>query len=135
MPAPWYCGASFTHGRIVYDHHCAVQDMMTLDYQLAGEGLDGSTPAGRQSLGLAVNHLPTATPYPVTRATLQVSYDHGTSWQPATLTRICHGQVCTNHYRAAYTAPAGAQVSLRVTAHDTNGATVTETILDAYQTA
>jgi hypothetical protein len=97
VPSPWYCGASFTHGRLVFDRHCAVQDMMTLDYQLAGEGLDGSTPAGRQSLGLAVNHLPTATPYPVTDATLQVSYDHGTSWQPATLTRICHGQVCTNH--------------------------------------
>jgi hypothetical protein len=135
VPSPWYCGATFTHGRIVYDRHCAVQDMMTLDYQLARESLDGTTPAGPQSLGIAVNHLPTATPYPVTKAQLQVSFDGGTSWQPATLARICHGQVCTNQYHATYTAPAGAQVSLRVTARDTNGATVTETILDAYQTA
>jgi hypothetical protein len=52
----------------------------------------------------------------------------------ATLTRVCHGQVCTNRYRASYTAPAGAQVSLRVTARDTQGATVTETILGAYLT-
>lgn len=37
--------------------------------------------------------------------------------------------------RASYTAPAGARVSLRLTARDTHGATVTETILGAYQTA
>lgn len=135
MPAPWYCGAKFTHGRIVYDHHCTVQDMMTLDYQLARESLDGSTPAGPQSLGIAINHLPKSTPYPVTHAQLQVSYNNGTSWQPAALARICHGQVCTNQYRATYTAPAGAQVSLHVTARDTHGASVTETILGAYQAA
>jgi hypothetical protein len=134
MPAPWYCGASFTRGTIVYDHHCAVQDMMTLDYQLAREGLDGSTPAGPQSLGIAVNHLPKSTPYPVAHAQLQVSFNNGTSWQPAALARICHGQVCTNRFRATYTAPAATQVSLRVTARDTHGASVTETILGAYQT-
>ena len=135
VPAPWYCGSSFTHGRIVYDRHCASQDMMTLDYQLARESLDGTTPAGPQTLGIAINHLPTATPYPVAQARLQVSYNHGTSWQDAVLARICHRQVCTNHYRASYTAPAGALVSLRVTARDTHRATVTETILGAYQTA
>ena len=134
MPAPWYCGASFTHGRIVYDHHCAVQDMMTLDYQLARESLDGSAPAGPQSLGIAISHPPKSMPYPVAHAQLQVSFNNGTSWQPAVLARICHGQVCTNQFRASYTAPAGAQVSLRVTARDTHGASVTETILDAYQT-
>jgi hypothetical protein len=134
MPSPWYCGSTFTHGRIVYDRRCAVQDMMTLDYQLAGEALDGSTPAGPQSLGIAINHLPRFTPYPVTHAQLQVSFNNGTSWQPTTLARNCHGQVCTNDYRASYTAPAAAQVSLRVTARDTHGATITETILDAYQT-
>jgi hypothetical protein len=134
MPAPWYCGATFTRAGIVYDHRCAVQDMMTLDYRLAREGLDGSAPAGPQSLGIAVNHLPRSTPYPVTHAQLQVSFNNGTSWQPAALARICHGQVCTNQYRARYTAPAGAQVSLRVTARDTHGASVTETILGAYQT-
>jgi hypothetical protein len=134
MPAPWYCGVSFPHQSIVYDHHCAVQDMMTLDYQLARESLDGSTPAGPQSLGIAISHLPRSTPYPVTHAQLQVSFNNGTSWQPAALARICHGQVCTNQYRASYTAPAGAQVSLRVTARDTHGAAITETILGAYQT-
>jgi len=136
MPAPWYCWATFVHWRrIVYDRHCTVQDMMTLDYQLARESLDGTTPAGRQSLSIAVDHLPRATPYPVSHAQLQVSFDNGSSWRPATLTRVCRRQVCTNQYRASYTAAAAAQVSLRVTARDTNGATVTETILDAYQTA
>jgi hypothetical protein len=135
MPAPWYCGATFTRGGIVYDHHCAVQDMMTLDYRLAREGLDGSAPSGAQSLVIAVNHLPGSTPYPVAHAGLQVSFDNGTTWQPATLGRICHAQVCANRFRAGYTAPAGAQVSLRVTAEDTHGASVTETILGAYQTS
>jgi hypothetical protein len=135
MPTPWYCGVKFISGHIVYDHHCAVQDMMTLDYQLVGESLDGTTRAGPQSLGITVNHLPDSTPYPVTHARLQVSFNNGTSWQPAALARICHGKVCTSQYRATYTAPAGALVSLRVTAHDTHGASVTETILGAYQTS
>jgi hypothetical protein len=135
MPAPWYCGARFTGRRIVYDHHCAVQDMMTLDYQLARESLDGSAPSGPQSLSITVNHLPDSTPNQVTQARLEVSVNHGTSWQPAALTRICHGNVCTNRYRATYTAPAGTPVSLRVTAHDTHGASVTETILGAYRTS
>jgi hypothetical protein len=134
MPTPWFCGVRFTHGHIVYDHHCAVQDMMTLDYQLARESLDGSTRSGPQSLGITVNHLPDSAPYQVTHAQLQVSFNGGTSWQPAALARVCHGKVCTNQYRATYTAPAGALVSLRVTAHDTHGASVTETILGAYQT-
>jgi hypothetical protein len=134
MPAPWYCNVTFIHFRIVYDHHCGLQDMMTLDYQLAREGLDGSAPAGPQSLGIAINHLPAAIPYPVAHAQLQVSFGNGTSWQPAALTRVCHGQVCTNRYLASYTAPAGAPVNLRLSARDTHGATVTETILHAYRT-
>jgi hypothetical protein len=119
----------------VYDRQCAVQDMMTLGYRLAREGLDGTTPSGPQALGIAINHLPGSTPYPVARAQLEVSFNDGTSWQSATLARVCHGQVCTNQYRASYTAPAGAQVSLRVSARDIHGAAVTETILSAYQTA
>lgn len=135
LAAPWYCGATYTRGRVIFDHRCAVQDMMTLGYQLARESLDGTTPAGPQSLGIAINHLPKATPYPVSHAAVQVSFSNGTSWQPAALARICHRQVCTNQYRASYTAPAGVQVSLRVSARDTHGGDVSETILDAYRTA
>lgn len=129
IPAPWYCGVSFTDRHFVFDQHCAVQDMMTLNYQLARESLDGSTPAGSQSLDITVRHLPRSTPYPVTRIQLQVSFNNGKSWQPATVTQIRGG------YRGIYDAPAGAHVSLRVTARDRHGATVTETILDAYHTA
>jgi hypothetical protein len=129
VPAPWYCGATFTGRHLVFDQHCAVQDMMTLDYQLARESLDGSTPAGSQSLDITVSHLQRSAPYPVTRIRLQVSFNNGKNWRTATLTRI-HGG-----YRGTYTAPAGAHVSLRVTARDSHGATVTETILGAYHTA
>lgn len=82
MPTPWFCGAAFTHGHIVYDHHCAVQDMMTLDYRLGRESLDGTTPAGPQSLGIAINHLPRSTPYPVSHARLDVSFDNGSTGSP-----------------------------------------------------
>jgi len=129
VPAPWYCGASLTGRHLVFDQHCAVQDMMTLDYQLARESLDGSTPAGSQSLDITVSHLPRSTPSPVARIKLQVSFNNGKSWRSATLTKI-HGG-----YRGTYAAPAGAHVSLRVTARDSHGATVTETILGAYHTA
>jgi hypothetical protein len=135
MAAPWYCAVTFPNFHLVYHHHCAVQDMMTLDYRLARERLDGSAPAGAQSLGITVSHLPDATAYPVTHAGLEVSFDNGTSWQPAALTRVCHGQACTGQYRASYTAPAGARVSLRFTVRDGQGASVTETVLGAYRTA
>jgi hypothetical protein len=95
----------------------------------------GSTASGPQSLGITVSHLPDSTQYPVAHAQLQVSFDNGSTWHPAALARICHGHACTNQYRATYTAPANARVSLRVTARDAHGATVTETILGAYQTA
>jgi hypothetical protein len=135
LPARWYCSADVTGKGLVYNRHCAVQDMMTLDYQLARETLAGSTASGPQSLGITVSHLPDSTQYPVAHAQLQVSFNNGSTWHPAALARICHGHACTNQYRATYTAPANARVSLRVTARDAHGATVTETILGAYQTA
>jgi hypothetical protein len=112
----------------------------TLHFVVAAAALTGlgafsgpasAAPAARQALtATAVTGAKALTLSNGTR----VSFNNGTSWQPAALTRICHGKVCTNQYRATYTAPAGARVSLRVTAHDTHGASVTETILGAYQT-
>ena len=41
----------------------------------------------------------------------------------------------TGGYTASFTAPAGAKVSLRTGAADAAGGTITETIINAYQTA
>ncbi len=130
VPAPWYCGAKIVNRTIVFDRHCAIQDMMTLRYRVAGLSLHGATKPGGQDLSIAVGHLQLGTVAKITHATLQVSYDKGTTWHNATLTRTG-----PSRFRGNYTAPAAAGVSLRVTARDAQGATVTETILGAYQTA
>ena len=128
VPPPWYCGGSVVHGQVVFDRHCAVQDMMTLRYRLAGQSLAGATRPGRQVLGITVGHLQEEARFPVTGAAALVSFDGGVSWSPVTIVHTGAGQ-----FRASYTAPAGATVSLRVTASDTRGASVTETILGAYR--
>jgi hypothetical protein len=130
VPPPWLCGAKLVNRKVVFDRHCAIQDMMTLRYQVAGLSLHGATRPGAQSLGITVSHLPLGTASRITHATAQVSYDNGRSWRHATLARTSPSQ-----FRASYTAPAATGVSLRVTARDAMGATVTETILGAYQTA
>jgi hypothetical protein len=130
VPAPWYCGGRVVNHKIVFDRHCAIQDMMTLRYAVAGLSLHGTTAAGRQALGITVSHLPLGPAAKITDATLQVSYNKGSTWHNATLTRTGASQ-----FHGSYTAPAATAVSLRVTARDAEGATVTETILGAYQTA
>ena len=60
---------------------------------------------------------------------MSVSFDGGKTWHPATVTG--HG----GSYTAAFTAPAGAKVSLRTSAADAAGGSVTETITGAYQTS
>jgi hypothetical protein len=130
VPARWYCGSKVVNHKIVPDRHCAIQDMMTLRYAVAGLSLHGTTAAGRQALGITVSHLPLGPAAKITHATLQVSYDKGSTWHNATLIRTGASQ-----FHGSYTAPADTGVSLRVTARDAGGATVTETIMGAYQTA
>ncbi|HEV2373796.1 MAG TPA: hypothetical protein VGS19_16695 [Streptosporangiaceae bacterium] len=130
VPVPWDCGGSSVHHHVVIDRHCVVQDMLVPDYAVSGLLPDGSHGAGPQSLSLSIGHLQEAAPSRITHAQVQVSYDNGTTWQSATLTRTGPGQ-----FTAAYTAPASSLVSLRVTARDAQGATITETIDSAYQTS
>jgi hypothetical protein len=130
VPAPWFCGGKIVNRKIVFDRHCAIQDMMTLGYQVAGLSMHGATKPGAQDLGIAVSHLQLGTASKITNATLQVSYDNGKTWHNATLTRTG-----ANQFHGSYTAPATAGVSLRVTARDAQGATVTETIPNTYQTS
>ena len=123
VPPGWTC-VQFKRVR-----NCAVQPMMTLRYAVAGLSLHGAAPAGRQVLHVSVGHLRAAAASPVTRAAVSVSFDGGTTWHPAQVTG--HG----GRYTAVFTAPAHAKVTLRTSAGDAAGGSVTETITSAYQIA
>jgi hypothetical protein len=127
---PWECGASFSHGRVVFDRHCAVQAMMIPRYQVAGLDLGGHARPGAGALTVTVTHLQQAPPSRVAVAQVQVSFDGGKTWQQAQVRRLGAAT-----FRAGFTAPSASTVSLRLTARDTTGATVTETVLGAYQTS
>ena len=122
VPAGWTC-AQFTRTR-----NCAVQPMMTLTYAVAGLRLDGTVPAGREVLHVLAGHLQAARAAPVTRASVSVSFDGGRTWHPARVSG--HG----GSYAAVFTAPPGTLVTLRTSAADAAGGTVTETITSAYRT-
>jgi hypothetical protein len=122
LPAGWSC-APLTRSR-----DCAAQPMMTLTYRVAELALDGTAPAGRQVLHVLAGHLQAVRAAPVTRASVSVSFDGGKTWHPARVSG--HG----GSYAAVFTAPPGALVTLRTSAADAAGGTVTETIASAYRT-
>jgi hypothetical protein len=76
----------------------------------------------------AGRHLQAVRAAPVTRASVSVSFDGGKTWHQARVSG--HG----GSYAAVFTAPAGAPVTLRTSAADAAGGTVTETITSAYRT-
>ena len=104
--------------------------MMTLEYLVHGLGLRGTAPAGPQVINITAGHLQLSPAAAVTGATVAVSFDGGAHWTPATVTRQGAGQ-----FRATFTAPPGALVTLRASASDTLGGSVTESITRAYRTA
>jgi hypothetical protein len=126
VPAGWACplgrGGALTR-------HCRAEPMMTLGYLAAGLNLRGLAPAGRQVLDLTVGHLQLAHTAPVTHVTVQVSCDGGHTWHPAAVTG--HGDA----YRAVYSAPGGSYVTLRTSATDAAGGSITETVTRAYRIA
>ena len=128
LPRGWYCTENPDTGARTYD--CAVQPLMTLEYGVPGMALDGSVPAGSQVLNLTVGHLQLAKAAKVTGAQVSVSFDGGQTWQPAQVTSAGPGQ-----FRAAFTAPAGQDVTLRTSATDAAGGAITETITNAYRVA
>jgi hypothetical protein len=122
VPAGWIC-VDGTQG-------CAVQRMMTLLYDVSGMAVDGVAPPGPQQIQLTVGRLQGAPVSRVTGATVAVSVNGGTTWQPATVTPAGGGV-----FNVTFTAPPGAFVSLRVHAADAAGDQITETITRGYKTA
>jgi hypothetical protein len=105
--------------------------MITLRYEVAGLRLDGATAPGKQVIRLSVGHLQLASDPAITGATLRVSFNGGRTWQAAKVTRTGKG----GQFTAAFTAPAKAFVTLRVTAADQAGGSIFETITSAYKTS
>jgi hypothetical protein len=81
-------------------------------------------------IGLDVGHIQAGGQARITRVTARVSFTGGRSWHPATITGLGHG-----HFRVTFTARPGAYVTLRTSAADAAGGSITETILRAYQVA
>jgi hypothetical protein len=105
--------------------------MTTLRYQVAGISLTGTTKPGPQQVAITASQIQLAPPAPLTHASIQVSFDGGKTWHPASVTKLSAG-----HFRTQFTAPARTNVTLRT--HVLAGAddvSVTETIVDAYRTA
>lgn len=119
----WHC----YDARFQWTQRCAVQPLLTLDYQVSRLGLDGVTPAGQQAIFVHVGHIQLARPSAIVSATAQVSFDAGKTWQPATVTRVSAG-----NYRVTFSAPASGDVTLRFMASDAAGGSISDTITNAY---
>jgi len=124
VPAPWACNFAGPP-----DRHCAVQPMITLNYTVAGLSLYGTTWPGHQAIAITAGHIQLAPQAAITRTRVLASFDGGRTWHPAKV------MGSRGSYTAIFTAPAGANVSLRTSASDAAGSSITETIRDAYRTS
>jgi hypothetical protein len=131
LPKGWVCRPAATIPLLTApDRHCAAQPMMTLRYAVAGLALDGSVRPGRQVIGIAAGHLQLARAAAITGARVLVSFNDGRTWRAARLIRTGG-----RFFRATFNAPAGAYVTLRTSATDAAGGSVTETIVHGYKIA
>jgi hypothetical protein len=127
VPASWYCGYSIVGQNLVLLHQCAIQPLLTLNYRVAGMSLTGHTAPGPQTVDVSVGHLQQSAPSAVTGMTAAYSLNDGQSWQPASVTAAGGGR-----FSIGFSAPAGTDVTLRVSATDAAGGSITETIVRAF---
>jgi hypothetical protein len=118
-PAGWTCPAGKS---------CVVQPMMTLGYSVRGLRLNESAPPGQQVLDFSAGHLQLAPAAAVKSATVQVSQDGGKTWRAVAVTSTGPGR-----FRAVFSDKRAGTVALRVTAADSAGSQIKETILSAYK--
>lgn len=119
LPAGWICPVRKA---------CAVQPMMTLRYAVPGLGLNESAAPGQQVLIFTAGHLQLAAAAAIRDASLQVSQNGGKTWRPVALTGCGPGS-----FRASFSDRESGPVALRVTASDSAGGSIRETILSAYK--
>jgi len=101
--------------------------VLQLDYRVDAD-LAGNVRGGRQSVGLLASHLPGVRGGGrVVETTLEVSFDDGATWRAATLTPAAGGG-----WTASFDAPSQGYVSLRATARDDAGNSISQEVIRAY---
>lgn len=124
VPAGWACDP--VTGKAT---DCSALPLVTASYQLKA-GLDGNAAAGPDQVVVAFGHAPGGTDLPFQKAGIQVSFDGGATWTPTFLADLGGGR-----YRAQWTNPAsttGGDVSLRVSATDVAGNSLTQSVTSAF---
>ena len=130
VPVSWFCGYVQVGNQFELNRHCSVQPLLTLNYRVHGLALNGTAPPGPQVIGLSVGHIQVAKTAPITGASAQVSYNDGQTWQPASVSSSGGG-----NFQISFTAAASVSPTLRVSATDAAGGSITETITRAYGVA
>jgi hypothetical protein len=127
LPAGWQCapGAPDTASTA-----CAILPLLFAGYHLP-TNLLGQEPPGATRFILDVAHIQSGPTSPVADPSVEVSFDGGTTWAPAAVAKQAAGR-----FAVSYTNPAVAGTdgfaALRISAHDTAGSRLDQTILRAY---
>lgn len=114
---------------------CLVLPVLNLNTQLAVNE-DNEAAPGAESMELNVGHVSyngTGSHAAITSAAVQVSFDGGKTWQAAHLTRT---GTAAGDYTASWTNPAtdtGTYPSIRITAGDAVGGSISQTVNHAYE--
>jgi len=113
---------------------CQILPVLNLTYDLPTD-LYGRSTAHTQTLNLTVDHLGYdghGSHAPARKATVEVSFDGGATW-----TSVHVNGTTQNHFRANWSnsGPKGSTPWLRVTATDSIGGSITQTIANAYTIA
>ncbi len=106
------------------DHE--VLPLLSVDYDLKLTKTN-SAPAGAYRFGVRLGMPLEVATAPLAELTVEVSWDRGSTWQRASL-RDCDGSGCT----AQVQNPRSGSASLRVSATDTAGRSLAQTVIDAY---
>jgi hypothetical protein len=113
---------------------CQPEPLVYLSYDMSATlSMDNSVPAGRAHVfTVSAYHTPTRTAEPkITDLRLWTSTDDGAHWRPARVWRTANGTFGALAIYPDYDRTTGA-VSLKVTARDADGNTVTQTSLRAF---
>jgi hypothetical protein len=120
LPPGWFCDHSGAT-------KCNVLPLLFASYQLPTDDT-GHEPAGPVTGEVDISHLQGAANTAITGVTMQVTFDGGQTWQPATITTIAPGR-----YQVSYTNPSGsATADIKITARDAQGNTLSQVIHQAY---
>jgi hypothetical protein len=118
---------TFSSARTVGDHE--VLPLMTVDFDLPLDAHGAARP-GPFAFGLAFGMPAEVERKPIARVIVDVSWDGGVTWRPAKL-QACAPKAKQRCIVGLWN-PASGSASLRVSATDTAGRSVTQTIVDAY---